>query len=152
MAISIALVCGQAFLRVELGGSAKFAGAADQWVLFDPSARDTTRNLPGAIAESTYAGSSALGLIAFLNPRIPSARPFPSSGSFFGPNKNNATARITSRCRGWSMPSIIDSPHWRRQSVVLAYSPNCAEPLEAGLIAVICARSGIFRQDAQSRQ
>ena len=61
-------------------------------------------------SEPHYAGSSEFGLIAFLNPRIPSAKPFPSSGSFFGPNRNNATARITNRCRGWSMPSIIYFP------------------------------------------
>ena len=64
---------------------------------------------PLIITGSIYTDSSELGLIAFLNPRIPSAKPFPSSGSFFGPNRNNATARITSRCRGWSIPSIIHS-------------------------------------------
>jgi hypothetical protein len=70
----------------------------------NPGADDSGRNRH---FNTHYADSSELGLIALLNPRIPSAKPFPSSGNFFGPNRNNATARITSRCRGWSMPSII---------------------------------------------
>ncbi len=61
----------------------------------------------GSSGIKTHAESCELGLRASLNPRIPSAKPFPSSGSFFGPNRKSATARMTSKCRGWSKSSII---------------------------------------------
>jgi len=44
---------------------------------------------------------------AALNPRIPSPNPFPSSGSFFGPNTSKAMPKITRRCMGWNNPSNI---------------------------------------------
>src|SRR5450432_2728101 len=45
------------------------------------------------------AGFSA-PLIAALKPRIPSPRPLPNSGSFFGPKTSNAIPTMTSKCIG----------------------------------------------------
>src|SRR5712671_3258127 len=49
--------------------------------------------------------SGSFSCIAFLKPLIPSPRLLPNSGSFFGPNTNRATKRITTRCIGCNRPS-----------------------------------------------
>src|SRR5207247_363105 len=54
-------------------------------------------------------GSDSPSCRAFLNPRIPSPKPFPNSGIFLGPKISTATIRITSRCIGWKTPSNIVS-------------------------------------------
>lgn len=40
-----------------------------------------------------------------LNPRMPSARPLPSSGSFFGPNRIRAINATNSQCQGENSPT-----------------------------------------------
>src|SRR5580658_3688711 len=55
-----------------------------------------------------------------LKLRIPSARPLPSSGSFFGPNKSRAIAATTSQCHGENSP-ITTSNGLYRQCQLIAY-------------------------------
>src|SRR4051794_8062254 len=54
---------------------------------------------------SFFTGSSVAAFMLSRKERIPLPRPWPSSGSFLGPKKITATARIRSRCCGCSSPS-----------------------------------------------
>src|SRR6266567_2707537 len=60
---------------------------------------------PSSSRVTGVGGVASPPLNEFLNPRIPSPKPFPSSGSFFGPKTSRATPRITSKCIGCKRPS-----------------------------------------------
>src|SRR4029078_11367906 len=56
---------------------------------------------------SIFSGSSAAVFMLSRKERIPLPKPWPNSGSFFGPKMNNATAKTIRRWLGWRSPSIM---------------------------------------------
>jgi hypothetical protein len=55
---------------------------------------------------SIFSGSSEAAFMLSRNDRIPLPKPWPNSGSFFGPKMNNATTKTIRRWLGWRSPSI----------------------------------------------
>src|SRR5579872_2818767 len=54
--------------------------------------------------ESVDACAGGCSFMPSLKLRMPSARPLPSSGSFFGPNNSRAIAATSSQCHGENSP------------------------------------------------